>query len=228
MPRLGIVAGLQSELDVTAGVWPADTQRFAAGGSALRAADAARAMTRDGARLLVSLGLAGGLDPALRPGDLVIGSTVVVPGEIPYHAGTAVEWRERLAEPLRAQLRCVIAPIVGSDTPVATAAAKASLFAATRAVAVDMESHGVARAAAESGVPLVVLRVIADPADRAIPWAAMAGMAPDGAVRPAAVLGRLLLRPWEVPAIVRLARDSRQAHAVLGRVALRLAGVLAG
>jgi len=158
----------------------------------------------------------------------VIGSTVVVPGEIAYRASTAVEWRERLAEPLRGSMRCVIAPIVGSDTPVAAAAAKAALFAATQAVAVDMESHGVARAAAETGVPLAVLRVVADPADRAIPWAAMAGMAPDGSVRPAAVLGRLILRPWEVPALVRLARDSRQAHAALGRVALRLAGVLAG
>jgi hopanoid-associated phosphorylase len=228
MPRLGVITGLKSELDATAAAWPRGTPTFAAGGSADRAADAARRMARDGAGLLVSLGLAGGLDPALRCGDLVIGSTVVIPGEIPYRANTTVDWRERLASPMRGAMRCVIAPIAGSDMPVASPAAKTTLFGATQAVAVDMESHGVARVAMELGLAFVVIRVIADPADRAIPWAAIAGMAPDGSVRPAAVLGRLLLRPWEIPAIARLARDSRTAHAALGRVALRVAGVLAG
>lgn len=226
MPRLGIIAGLKSEIDVTAAAWPAGTPVFAAGGSAQRAADAARRMLTEGAELLVSLGLAGGLDPTLRPGDLVIGSAVVVASEAACRAETAVDWRDRAATALRETTPCVIAPIAGSDTPVATAAAKAALFAATRAVAVDMESHGVARAAGEAGRPVVVVRAIADPADRAIPWSAMAGMAPDGSLRPAAVLGRLLLRPWEVPALARLARDSRAAHAALGRVALRLADVL--
>ncbi|MCC6469800.1 MAG: nucleoside phosphorylase [Alphaproteobacteria bacterium] len=228
MPRLGIIAGLKSELDATAGAWPPGTRLFAAGGSADRAAEAARGMARDGVELLISLGLAGGLDPALRCGDLVIASAVVVPAEIANRSNTETAWREKLAEAARGVLRCVVAPIVGLDAPVTTAAAKAGLFAETSAVAVDMESHGVARAAADAGLPFLVLRVIADPADRAIPWSAMAGMAPDGSVRPAAVIGRLMLRPWEVPAIVRLARDSRHAHAALGRVAAPLARVLAG
>jgi adenosylhomocysteine nucleosidase len=162
----------------------------------------------------------------LRTGDLVIASTLVTPGEIAYRAETQPEWREKLAEAMRGELRCVIAPIVGSDTAIVSAQAKAELFRATQAVAVDMESHGVARAAAEMGVPFIALRVIADEAHRAIPWSAMAGMAPDGSVRPAAVIFRLLLRLWEVPALIRLARDSKQAHAALGRVALLSAGVL--
>ena len=226
MPRVGLIAGLKSELDAMQGAWAPDTQVFAAGGGPDRAAAAAARMARNGAEILVSIGLAGGLDPALRTGDLVVASTLVTPGEIAYRADTAHEWRETLADAMRGELRCVIAPIVGSDTAIVSAQAKADLFRATQAVAVDMESHGVARAAAEAGVPFIALRVVADEAHRAIPWSAMAGMAPDGSVRPAAVVLRLLLRLWEVPALIRLARDSREAHAALGRVALRSAAVL--
>jgi len=228
MPRLGIIAGLNSELAATRDAWPAGTAEFAAGGGSDRAAAAVERMARDGVELVVSLGLAGGLDPALRCGDLVIASTLVTPGEIPYRAVTAQPWRDRLAEALRGELRCVIAPVAGSDAPVTSAAAKAELYRATQAVAVDMESHGVARGATAAGLPFVALRVVADDAQRAVPWSAMAGMAPDGSVRPLAVFLRLLARPWELPALLRLARDSREAHAALRRVALLSAGVLAG
>ena len=226
MPRLGLIAGLKTEIEAIEGAFSPRSQFFAAGGGSDRAADAARRMAKDGAELLISIGLAGGLDPALRTGDVVIASTLVTPGEIPYRAETAPEWREKLADAIRGDMRCVIAPIVGSDTAIVSAQGKAELFRATQAVAVDMESHGVARAATELGLPFLALRVIADEAHRAVPWSAMAGMAPDGAVRPAAVIFRLLLRLWEVPALIRLARDSKQAHAALGRVALRSAAVL--
>ncbi len=226
MPRLGLICGLKTEIDAIEGAFSRRSQFFAAGGGPDRAADAARRMAREGAELLVSIGLAGGLDPALRTGDVVIASTLVTPGEIPYRAETAREWRDKLADALRGELRCVIAPIVGSDTAIVSAHAKAELFRATQAVTVDMESHGVARGAAEAGVPFIALRVVADEAHRAVPWSAMAGMAPDGSVRPAAVILRVLLRLWEVPGLIRLARDSKQAHATLGRVALLGAAVL--
>lgn len=228
MPRLGVIVGLKSEIAAVAPALPPDTLYFAAGGGPDRAADAARRLAREGAELLVSLGLAGGLDPALRCGDLVVAASVIVQGK--ESLDTAPEWRERLAGALAGApgttTRLVVAPIAGSDTAVSSAAAKAALYRGTQAVAVDMESHGVARGARLAGVPFVALRVVADEADRAIPWSAMAGMAPDGSVRPAAVILRLLLRPWEIPALIRLARDSNRAHAALGRVALAAAGAL--
>lgn len=221
MPRIGVIAGLKSELAELGQSWP-HARFFAAGGSAARAAQAAMAMDAD---VLISIGLAGGLDPALACGDVVVATAVIAADGASFP--TDREWRAHAAHDLAGVGGPVAAPVYGSDVAITSVAEKAALLK-TGAVAVDMESHGVARAAAARNLPLLVLRVIADPADRAIPLCALGGMAPDGSTPALPVLGALLLRPWEIPAIARLARDSRRAHRTLGRVALGLAGLVRG
>jgi adenosylhomocysteine nucleosidase len=113
--------------------------------------------------------------------------------------------------------RRLLADIAGVGAPVADAAAKAALFAATGAAAVDMESAVVARAAQRHGLPFAILRVIADPAHRPLPGAALVAMGADGEVDLLAVLRALIREPRQLPALIRLARDSRGAFAALGR-----------
>jgi len=113
--------------------------------------------------------------------------------------------------------RPLLADIAGVGAPVADAAAKTALFAATGAAAVDMESAVVARAAQRHGLPFAILRVIADPAHRPLPGAALVAMGADGEVDLVAVLRALILDPRQLPALIRLARDSRGAFAALGR-----------
>ena len=60
-----------------------------------------------------------------------------------------------------------------------------------------------------------VIRAIADPAGRVLPRAALAGLGPDGEPRPIAVLGELVRRPWELPALLAVAGDARRALATL-------------
>ena len=224
---IGVVTGLKSEIAALEPAWRgAGFAFFAAGGSAARAEMAARGMASSGAKLLLSVGLAGGLDPALQCGDAVLATAAIAPDGRAHACDAA--WRARLAGPLRNAGRLVEAPAASSDGALLSVEDKAALARATGAACVDMESHGVAHAAAELEIPMIVLRVIADPADRAIPPSALAGMAADGATRALPVLGRLLLRPWDVCAIARLARDSRRAHAALGRLALAVGGVLVG
>jgi adenosylhomocysteine nucleosidase len=110
------------------------------------------------------------------------------------------------------------ADIAGVDLPLADVAGKASLFASAGAAAVDMESAIVARAARRHGLPFAILRVIADPALRPLPSSALVAMRADGEVDLAAVLNTLIRRPRELPALVRLAFDSRGAFAALVRV----------
>lgn len=224
---IGVVTGLKSETAALEAVWRgAGFAYFAAGGSAARAAEAARGMAARGARLLISAGLAGGLDPAVRTGDVVLASAVIAPDGRSYAADPA--WHERLAEALSTEMRWSDPPVLGSDAAVLTATDKAALYHKTRAAAVDMESHGLAREATGLKIPFVVLRVIADPADRAIPAWAMGAVAADGSTHAAPVLAALLSKPWKLGALLRLARDSRRAHESLGRVALAAGRVLVG
>lgn len=109
------------------------------------------------------------------------------------------------------------ADIAGVDAPLADAESKNAVFAANRSVAVDMESAVVARAAERHGLPFAILRVVADPAHRPLPSSALVAMRADGEVDVAAVLGALVRNPHELPALLRLAFDSREAFSVLAR-----------
>ena len=116
---------------------------------------------------MVSWGLCGGLDPRLRPGDLILGAEVVS-GEGAVRTDEAVT--SSLAQRLRgAGARVVVERLAASDAPVLTAAAKAELRRATEASAVDMESLIAGQYALEQRAPFAILRAVADPAERDLP-----------------------------------------------------------
>lgn len=184
-----------------------------AGGDAERAESLAREFADAGVSGLVSFGIAGGLDPILGPGTLVLSDAVLLPeGET---VAADLRWRATLA----ASVTAVGGLLYGSDRAISDVRYKARLFEDTSAVAVDMESRGVACAARAVGLPYLVLRAIADPADRAIPRAALAGLGPQGETKPFAVLVELLKRPTELPALLRVARDSKAALRALAAAA---------
>ncbi|MDD9904126.1 MAG: hypothetical protein OXT06_11200 [Rhodospirillaceae bacterium] len=178
----------------------------ATGGDPLRAENAAREFATAGAAGLVSFGIAGGLDPALQPGDLILAEGVRLPDEDVI--STQASWRTALAA---AAAGTADGLMYGSDLAVSQTDDKARLFTDYGVRAVDMESHGVARAARETGLPFLIVRAIADPADRTIPPAALAGLGPDGEQRPIAVMLAMLRNPAQVPALIQLARDAKTA-----------------
>ena len=112
-----------------------------------RARDAASRLIERGARALLSWGVAGGLSPRLRCGDLLLPRRVVSSrGEWRTHDG----WRMRLLRVLPDvheidALHCSEEPLISMDDKGA--------LAARGFAAVDMESAGVAEAAAQAGVP---------------------------------------------------------------------------
>ena len=116
--------------------------------------------------------------------------------------------------------------LAGVDRPLVRPDEKLALFAQTRAGAADMESHVVARAAAAAGVPFVVLRVVSDPSNRALPRAAVVGVTEDGRIDGRAVAGALLRSPWECFDMMTLALDGAQAMRRLRRVGRRAAPLL--
>jgi hopanoid-associated phosphorylase len=217
-------AGHSATVGIVTGSWAEarclrrqDVRVACSGGSAERARSEAVRLVVDGAAALVSFGLAGGLAPELRPGDLLL-------PEIVHSAGTdswSVDpiWRERVHARLAASgLEPRAGDVVGSERIVATAADKRALREATGAHAVDMESHAVAAVAA-AGLPFLVIRALADPYDQIIPQVAREALRPDGRVRLQATLGGLIREPGQVMALLRLARQSARGLANLRRAA---------
>ncbi len=187
-----------------------------------RARAAAARLARDGAVLLVSFGVCGGLDPELRPGDLVLADTVVT-DDGARHLASAQQRHVLEARLSGLGLHIAAGPLLGQDRPLGNAADKAARFATSGALAVDMESLGVARAAEAAGLPFLVVRAIADPAERSLPRAALKAIGPDGRLKPFSALVAMYLRPWESPALVRLAYETRLAFDTLEKVVERIA-----
>ena len=160
---------------------------------------------------VISIGLAGALSPHLKVGDVMIAEKIITGAESwDCHAG----WRNRLVSRLAHAHQ---GQLFGSDVIIDQAATKSGLHDATGALAVDMESQIAARFAHSRNLPLAGLRIISDDATHVLPPAALVAMKPDGGIAIGRVLGSLLRKPTQVPALIRTARASNKAFAELLR-----------
>lgn len=208
---LGVVAGLRRETALLGRALPPDAAACAVAGRPDRARAAILEWSRQrGIDRLVSFGVAGGLAPGLGAGALVVARSVVGAD------GAEIIADEALSDAIAARLpQAARGALMGVDRPVCEPGEKAALYRQHGALACDMESHGVARAARELGRPFACLRAIADPASRAVPAAALAGLGPDGEIRTLAVLRAALARPAEIAGLAALAFDMRRAMRAL-------------
>ena len=169
---------------------------------------------------LISFGVAGGLRADLPPGTCIVGSDIVAE-ERRY--STDRSRSQKLLQRLPGALSGILA---GVRTPVTTADAKRALQANTGALAVDMESHIVADAAARRGLPMTAVRVICDPAARGLPEMAVRSLRADGTANIASLLQAIVRQPNQIPAMIRLAIDARAARQTLSRCGWLLGSAL--
>ena len=176
--------------------------------------------------LVVSWGLCGGLDPRLRPGDLILGAEVVSDeGAVRTDEAVTSSLAQRLGA---GGARAVVERLAASAAPVLTAAAKAALRRATEASAVDMESLIAGRYALERGAPFAILRAVADPAERDLPPLVLKAVQSDGGINAAAVIGELVRSPGQLAGLRALAADSTAAFQALKRCRSLLPGLFLG
>jgi len=205
--RLALMAALVAGLGASA--------VLAIGGSA--AAAGSSALIEAGATALASWGMAGGLDPTLGAGAILLPTEVI--GSDGRHVNTAEAWRDRLSSAVAA-----LAPVRGGTlltTPraIGSVADKAELFRATGAAAVDMESVAVGEVAERHGLPFIAVRVIVDSATDVLPRAVTAAADNEGHLQIWRLIAALALAPNELAPLIRLARRYRAANRSLAAIA---------
>jgi hopanoid-associated phosphorylase len=200
----------------------AETPVLVSGGDAAALAATLEAELGAGLAGVVSFGLCGALDPTIKVGDLVVGEAVAGGGDC-YAADP--DWLERIAAALPGARRGRFA---SAGRPVASVAEKAELASQTGALAVDMESHVVARLAHAYRAPFVVVRGVSDGARRALPHAAQVGLGPDGRPAVRAVMASLRSDPWQIGALIRTALEAEDGFHALERARQALGPRMAG
>jgi adenosylhomocysteine nucleosidase len=158
---------------------------------------------------LISFGLAGGLSPYVQPGTCVVGSAILSEG---FRYVTDESWARDITRSIPSAIR---GTILGVYAPVTDPIERHNLFCRTGAVAEDMESHIVASVAKARGLAVGAIRVIANPAARILPTAALKAMRPNGTISVASVIGSVIKRPTELLQLLRLVRDAQAGRATL-------------
>lgn len=182
---------------------------------------AVTALLDHGVDAIVSWGCAGGLHPGLTPG------TLVLPGRVLDAGGETIDTDLALHHRLQSALAGAGAIVSGTalscDSPVMSRRQKRALHSRFGAAVVDMESAAMGLAAGRHGLPFAVLRVVLDPAGQSLPWAALAGLSPEGPPRLMDSLKGLARHPTQLFGLLGLAANAYRAQRSLKRAAARLA-----
>jgi adenosylhomocysteine nucleosidase len=177
----------------------------AGAGNASRAA--ARVLGNEPFDLVISSGLAGGLRPEFRPGTVLVARKVL----------RLEDGRELATSPEPARIAVEQgareAVLVTAKRVAGTAEEKRRL--GLTADAVEMESFAVVEAAAARGVPTAAIRAVSDPVEGDLPVDFNRVFDSRGRVCGAALAGALVRRPAAMAGLLRLAKESRRAAAIL-------------
>jgi adenosylhomocysteine nucleosidase len=214
---VGVVAALAAEARAL-GPWDETLVAVSGIGCSLAGA-AARTLIESRVSALMTFGLAGGLDPSLETGCIVLPGELISRDGARFH--TSQLWRERIVAALGSSMAVTQSTLLTSPAAIDTPTAKAAAFRDTGAAAVDMESVAVAEVAAIHKLPFIAVRVIVDTATDVLPPAVLAASRA-GRVQIGRLLAGLIVAPGEIAALIRLALRYRTAMRALRTIGPRL------
>jgi adenosylhomocysteine nucleosidase len=234
---IGVVTAMPEELDailargcdarrerggtIRARFGPANVLLAPAGDGAVKARRRAGELCDARVDALVGAGIAGALAAELSAGELVVGRCIRdASGEAPAPDPAM------LSHALSAD-GVTSGTLLTVDRPLVSLKDKATLAGSgdCGAAAADMESAAWARAAAERGIPYLVIRAIGDEAGEELPRYLPECMDREGGLRRSAVVARALANPWTIPDLMRL---RRRVLDVAQRLALFVEWVIKG
>lgn len=168
-----------------------------------------------GRPLVISSGVCGGLDPKVKRGTVVLPETVIgIRGE--RYGVTVLQHRRYVEAFERWRIPFAEGTLATAMEIVASPDAKAALRKATGAVAVDMESSLILRAASEAACPALALRGVADDASDRLPSELLGLVTPDGRLRKGRAAAAILRHPTVLARALKL---HRATHVALAAVA---------
>jgi len=183
--------------------------------NASRAASGILAAYDDAKPVLIVCGFGGAITPALRPGDLFVADSI-------FDATEGLEYaRDRLTPDPRlisiameqriAGARLHKGALVTANRVLITTHEKRDWSRRAGAIAVDMESAAAASAAHQRGAPWISVRAITDDSEHDLPLDFNELMDSDGNISVSRVSMAAILRPWTVPGLMRLSKNSSLA-----------------
>lgn len=152
----------------------------------------------------ISSGLAGSLDPALKPGEIVAALAADT-----LQQDSNVTSDGALLELAASAEATTVHSSLTSEKIIATALEKESLR--QKGNIVEMESAHILAAAQQSGVPAIVLRAISDAADEDLPVDFARLLDSRGHVRFQGLLTEVGLHPYRIAPLIQFGRQSRAA-----------------
>ena len=151
-------------------------------------------------KLLLTCGFAGGLDPALKIGDVIF---------------------ETDSAPVQAKLTAAGAKpvkIFCADRIAVTAREKKQLREQTGADAAEMESAAVQAVCRERGIACATVRVISDTASENLPLDFNQFLTPDKKLEMSKLMMAVASKPWKMGAMMELQKNTKLAAQSLGEV----------
>jgi adenosylhomocysteine nucleosidase len=154
--------------------------------------------------ICICSGFCGGLKAEVQVGDIVAARTVR-----DGRTNKMVECSKGLVKHAISDGSTVAKTLISAEEIVATAEGKSRL--APYAEAVDMESYSVLAAASKARIPGVAIRVVSDRFDQDMPMDFSATVDDAGNVRIGGVIRHMVAHPIQIPALLRLGRESKTA-----------------
>ena len=156
---------------------------------------------------VVVVGIAGAADPAMRVGDVLVPETML-------DGATGATYR---ASPLgQVVLRGTVR---SSDDLLIDPEAMLELHRGG-VDAMDMETAAIAEVCQRHSVPITAFRAVSDTVDRPVDAGVMTMLNSDGTANVGAAVRFIVRRPWRIPHLVVLARDSQRAAVAAAKAAL--------
>lgn len=183
-----------------------------------RAAAAAEILSADSPVAVISFGFGGAALPGLAAGDLVVGTKSLLynGGKFRQHEGVDHALADDMVRHLAGgPFQAAAGTIITSRLILNKKELAPALPPALERPVLDMETAAIAAVMNSRGIPLVALRAVSDDAAEELAFSLDEFTDHNLTIQPAKVLLTILRKPWIIPQLVRLARNSRLAGETL-------------